>query len=62
LKILISLRINIIANLPRPSGKRLKMVVIVLLDLFIKLNRYTKSKTLIPNNSRINIMHTVKKV
>lgn len=35
------------------------MVVTVLLDLFIKLNRYIKNNILIPNNSRINIVHTV---
>lgn len=46
--------------LPRPRGARLKMVVIVLLDLLRKLNIYAMIKALIPNNSRSNIMDTEK--
>lgn len=47
-------------NLPKPRGARPKMVITVLLDLLRKLNIYTISKALIPNNSRINIVDTEK--
>lgn len=49
-----------LVNIPRPRGARPKIVIIVLLDLFMKLHMYTKSKALMPNNSRSNIVDTKK--